>query len=134
MLGKFKLDGSLRAVLPCALFRAEGGAGRSSPVGLLQSDRARQRGSARWRCATADGSASPYYLVGELVFDDMEALQAGATSPEGHAAAANFTELAPPGSLLLVMEDMVDRTLSRYTRIRSVSSPPGGKRRSAKMG
>ena len=65
--------------------------------------------------ATADGSASPHYLVGELIFDDIEALQAGATSPEGQAAAANYTELAPPGSLLLVGVDMVDRTFRAAT-------------------
>jgi uncharacterized protein (TIGR02118 family) len=58
---------------------------------------------------TAEGSDSPYYLVGELVFDDIEALQAGASSPEGQAAATNFAELAPPGSLLLVVEETLDR-------------------------
>ena len=60
--------------------------------------------------ATADGSASPYYLLGELVFDDVAAAQAAVGSPEGQAAAADFTELAPPGSLLLVVEETVDRT------------------------
>jgi uncharacterized protein (TIGR02118 family) len=59
---------------------------------------------------TAEGSESPYYLVGELVFADTEAMQAGASSPEGQAAAANFAELAPPGSLLLVVEETLDRT------------------------
>ena len=59
---------------------------------------------------TAEGSESPYYLVGELVFDDIEALQAGAGSPEGQAAATNFAEVAPPGSLLLVVEDTLDRS------------------------
>jgi uncharacterized protein (TIGR02118 family) len=60
--------------------------------------------------STAEGSDSPYYLVGELVFDDVEAMQAGASSPEGQAAVTNFAELAPPGSLLLVMEETLDRT------------------------
>ncbi len=59
---------------------------------------------------TADGSESPYYLVGELVFDDVDAVQAGVSSPEGQAAATNFAELAPPGSLLLVVEETFDRT------------------------
>jgi uncharacterized protein (TIGR02118 family) len=59
---------------------------------------------------TADGSASPYYLIGELFFDDVEAMQTGASSPEGEAAATNFAELAPPGSLLLVVEETLDRT------------------------
>ena len=60
--------------------------------------------------ATAEGSESPYYLVGELVFDDVDAMQAGASSPEGQAAATNFAELAPPGSHLLVVEETLDRT------------------------
>jgi uncharacterized protein (TIGR02118 family) len=59
---------------------------------------------------TAEGSESPYYLVGELVFDDLEALQAGVGSPEGQAAATNFAQLAPPGSLLLVVEETLNRT------------------------
>jgi uncharacterized protein (TIGR02118 family) len=59
---------------------------------------------------TAEGFESPYYLVGELVFDDVEAMQAGVSSPEGQAAATNFAELAPPGSLLLVIEETLDRT------------------------
>jgi uncharacterized protein (TIGR02118 family) len=57
-----------------------------------------------------DGSESPYYLVGELVFDDLDAVQAGVSSPEGQAAVTNFAELAPPGSLMLVVEETFDRT------------------------
>jgi len=57
--------------------------------------------------STADGSTSPYYLVGELVFDDMNALQAAVGSPEGQAASQDLAAMAPPGSLLLVAEDMM---------------------------
>jgi hypothetical protein len=49
-------------------------------------------------------------VVGELVFDDVDAVQAGMNSPEGRAAAINFSEFAPPGSLLLVVEETLDRT------------------------
>jgi uncharacterized protein (TIGR02118 family) len=59
---------------------------------------------------TAEGSESPYYLVGELVSDDVETLRAGVSSPEGQAAAIDFAQFAPPGSLLLVVEETLNRT------------------------
>ena len=52
----------------------------------------------------ADGSAAPYHLVGELVFDDLPALQSALESPEGQEAAQDYARIAPPGSLLLVAE------------------------------
>jgi uncharacterized protein (TIGR02118 family) len=57
--------------------------------------------------STSDGSASPYHVVGELVFADMASLQAGVASPEGQAASEDFARMAPPGSLLLVAEEII---------------------------
>src|SRR5689334_9406980 len=62
---------------------------------------------AAWVVSVADGSSSPYYMVGELVFDDMNALQAAVGSPEGQAASQDLAAIAPPGSLLLVAEDIL---------------------------
>jgi uncharacterized protein (TIGR02118 family) len=55
----------------------------------------------------ADGSTSPYYVVGELEFEDMNALQAAVSSPEGQAASQDLAAMAPPESLLLVAEDII---------------------------
>ncbi len=54
--------------------------------------------------STAHGSIAPYHVVGELVFDDLPALQAGLDSPEGQEAAEDYARMAPPGSMLLVAE------------------------------
>lgn len=55
----------------------------------------------------ADGSGSPFYVVGELVFGDLDALQAALGSPQGQAASKDLAEMAPPGSLLLIAEDVI---------------------------
>lgn len=40
------------------------------------------------------GGESEYYLMAELFFDDMEALKAGMSSPEGKAAAKDVMSFA----------------------------------------
>jgi uncharacterized protein (TIGR02118 family) len=50
-----------------------------------------------------------YYLVAELDWDDMEALQRDFQSPEGQATAADVQELAPEGkvrSLIYQLEEV----------------------------
>lgn len=42
----------------------------------------------------APGGESEYYMIAELYFDDMEALKAGMSSPEGKAAAKNVMSFA----------------------------------------
>jgi uncharacterized protein (TIGR02118 family) len=49
------------------------------------------------------GNVSPY-LIAELDFDTMEALQAAMASPEGQAAAADLPKFSPSGVTLLVFE------------------------------
>ncbi len=49
------------------------------------------------------GSVSPY-LIAELEFDNMEALQAAMASPEGQAAAADLANFAQDGVTLLVYD------------------------------
>ena|SRR5579862_6680076 len=49
------------------------------------------------------GTVSPH-LVAELEFDSMGALQAGMSSPEGQAAAADVANFAQAGATLLVFE------------------------------
>ena len=51
-----------------------------------------------------DGSPAPYYFIAELSFDDAEALQAGMSSPEGDAAAADVANFADGGATLMVAE------------------------------
>ncbi|NAZ84777.1 EthD family reductase [Kineococcus indalonis] len=60
--------------------------------------------------SAADGSASPCCFVGELLFDDLDAVRTALSSPRGRAASSDFAEPAPPGSLLLVAQEVLDRT------------------------
>jgi uncharacterized protein (TIGR02118 family) len=53
---------------------------------------------------TPDGSAAPYYLIAELLFDSPEDLQAGMGSPEGEAAAADVATFATGGATLMIAE------------------------------
>ena len=52
--------------------------------------------------AAGDGGEVTYYRIAELTFADQGALQAGLSSEEGRATAADFGTIAPPGSRLLV--------------------------------
>ena len=53
---------------------------------------------------TPDGSAAPYYLIAELLFDSPGELQAGMDSPEGQAAAADVGTFATGGATLMIAE------------------------------
>jgi uncharacterized protein (TIGR02118 family) len=50
------------------------------------------------------GGFSPYYLVGILTFDSMDAVQAAMASPQGRAAAADLPNFAAAGVTLLMYE------------------------------
>ncbi|HEU5420786.1 MAG TPA: EthD family reductase [Streptosporangiaceae bacterium] len=55
--------------------------------------------------AAAQGEAEPkYYRAAELYFADQAALDAARRSEEGKATAADFQQIAPPGSRVLVEE------------------------------
>lgn len=56
------------------------------------------------KVTTVDGSDSPYYLMAQLWFDDMEAFGAGMGSPEGAAAAADVATFASGGATMLLTE------------------------------
>jgi uncharacterized protein (TIGR02118 family) len=47
---------------------------------------------------------APYYLVAELAFDSLDALQAGMGSPEGQAAVADLPNFAQAGVTILTFE------------------------------
>lgn len=57
--------------------------------------------------ANVMGGAIPYYMIAELVFDSMEALQAGLASPEGKAAGANVMGFAAKNLTMLTAEEPV---------------------------
>ncbi|HUZ26015.1 MAG TPA: EthD family reductase [Streptosporangiaceae bacterium] len=50
------------------------------------------------------GAQQPYYRSAELWFADQEALTAAFASPEGEATAADYAQIAPEGSIMLVQE------------------------------
>jgi uncharacterized protein (TIGR02118 family) len=55
------------------------------------------------RVATAiDGGEKTYYRIAELYFADEAALQAGFASSEGQATAADYQQIAPPGSRMFI--------------------------------
>jgi uncharacterized protein (TIGR02118 family) len=61
--------------------------------------------------AAADGSPSPYYRTADILFDDLEALQAALGSPEGQAAAGDLANFATGGVKLMIcdVEDITPR-------------------------
>jgi uncharacterized protein (TIGR02118 family) len=54
--------------------------------------------------ATPDGSQAPYYLIAELLFDDLESLQAALGSSEGQAAAGDVANFATGGATMMIAE------------------------------
>jgi len=53
----------------------------------------------------APGGAEPaYYRTADLYFDDMDALQAALSSPQGQAAAGDIANFATGGVTLIVVE------------------------------
>lgn len=48
-----------------------------------------------WRVTGAPGGEAPYYLIGEMYFDDPDALRAAVRSPEGRAAGEDLQRFAP---------------------------------------
>jgi len=55
---------------------------------------------------------SPAYLIAELYFEDVQALQAALESPEGQAAAEDVQHFATGGATLLVGEVQVYHPVS----------------------
>jgi uncharacterized protein (TIGR02118 family) len=55
--------------------------------------------------STLDGSEPPYYLIAELQFDSLEALQSALGSPEGEAATGDVPNFATGGATILVAHD-----------------------------
>ena len=49
-----------------------------------------------------DGGEQTYHRVAELYFADQAALEAGFGSPEGGATAADYQQIAPPGSRMFI--------------------------------
>jgi uncharacterized protein (TIGR02118 family) len=60
------------------------------------------------RDVTSVRGGEPYYLVAELDWDDMPALQSAFQSPEGRATAADVANLADSGvhSMIFELEDV----------------------------
>ena len=56
------------------------------------------------KVSTPDGSDSPYYLMAQLWFEDMDAFGAAMGSPEGAAAGADIGNFATGGATTLITE------------------------------
>ncbi|MDQ2853139.1 MAG: EthD family reductase [Actinomycetota bacterium] len=63
-------------------------------------------GLQRWEGAlfmgAADGGEQTYHRMAELYFTDDAAMQAALASDEGKATAADYQQIAPPGSRMFV--------------------------------
>jgi uncharacterized protein (TIGR02118 family) len=63
-------------------------------------------GLLRWESAhfvaAIDGGEQTYLRQAELYFSDQAALEAAFASEEGKATAADYTQIAPPGSRMFV--------------------------------
>src|ERR687898_897386 len=68
--------------------------------------------------ATPDGSELPYYRIAELYFEDMEQMQAGFSSDEGKAVAADFPNFARGGVTLFFPEIEAKTTFSKPASVR----------------
>lgn len=55
---------------------------------------------------TADGSEAPYYLIADLLFEDMEKFGAAMGSAEGQAAAGDVATFATGGVTMIISETM----------------------------
>lgn len=63
--------------------------------GLLRFEGARM-------VAAPDGGEQTYFRIAELYFSDQAALEAALGSDEGKATAADYQQIAPPGSRMLI--------------------------------
>ena len=61
-----------------------------------------QRAETGRMVAAIDGGEHTYYRAAELYFADQEALGAALGSDEGKATAADYQQIAPPGSRMFV--------------------------------
>jgi uncharacterized protein (TIGR02118 family) len=61
-----------------------------------------QRTEAGRLVSALDGGEHTYYRIAELYFADQKALGAGFASAEGKATAADYQQIAPPGSRMFV--------------------------------
>jgi uncharacterized protein (TIGR02118 family) len=52
--------------------------------------------------AALDGGEATYYRIAELYFADQAALQAAFATTEGQATAADYQQIAPPGSRMFI--------------------------------
>jgi uncharacterized protein (TIGR02118 family) len=63
------------------------------------------RGWTHRHCASLDDSPPPYYLIAELSFDSLEALQAGMDSDAGQTAVADVPNFATGDVTMMVAHD-----------------------------
>jgi uncharacterized protein (TIGR02118 family) len=61
-----------------------------------------QRGETGRFVAAADGGEKTYYRAAEFYFADQAALSGAFASDEGKATAADYQQIAPPGSRMFV--------------------------------
>jgi uncharacterized protein (TIGR02118 family) len=71
-------------------------------VPLVQAMPGLQRLESGRFVAALDGGEATFYRCAELYFADQAALDAAFGAPEGQATAADYGQIAPPGSRLFI--------------------------------
>jgi uncharacterized protein (TIGR02118 family) len=71
-------------------------------VPLVQAIPGLQRFESGTFTSAIDGGEQTYYRVAELYFADQAAVSAAFGSDEGKATAADFQQIAPPGSRMFI--------------------------------
>ena len=71
-------------------------------VPLVQAIPGLQRFESGQFTSAIDGGEQTFYRVAEMYFADQEALGAAFGSDEGQATAADYQEIAPPGSRMFI--------------------------------
>jgi uncharacterized protein (TIGR02118 family) len=71
-------------------------------IPLVNSIPGLQRAETGRFVAAGDAGEQTYYRVAELYFTDQAALDAAYGTDQGQATAANYQEIAPPGSRMFI--------------------------------
>jgi uncharacterized protein (TIGR02118 family) len=73
-------------------------------MALVKSIPGLQRSETGRITSAIDGGEQTYYRITELYFPDQATLQSGFGSSEGQATAADYQQIAPPGSRMFLAD------------------------------
>ena len=78
------------------------------PIAAACPSQSLTQGARQWSDSSPIHGGEPYYLIAELDWDDMPALQRGFQTPEGRATADDVANLAPEGKVRSMIYELED--------------------------